>query len=213
MVVNGVGAGITGLVTVVFALTKFRDGAWVIVLVIPTLVAAFYAVRRHYTTLAGQLSLEHFGPPARVDRHRVVLAVSGVHRGTVVGLHYARALSDDVTAVYVSTSPEATAEMERKWGRWGGGVRLVILTSPYRLLLEPLLGYIRDLSRRRQPNEVLTVVVPQFVPQKRWHNLLHAQTAMLLRLSLLFEPGIVITSVPYQVGTEATARDVRAVRA
>jgi amino acid transporter len=200
MVVNGFGAGLTGLVTLVFAVTKFRDGAWVIMLVIPTLVALFYAIHRHYRTLARRLSLERFGPPARVDRHRVVLAVSGVHRGTLAGLHYARALSEDVTAVYVSTGPEATAEMEEKWGRWGAGVRLVILTSPYRLLLEPLLGYIRELARRRQPNEVMTVVVPQFVPEKRWHNLLHAQTGMLLRLALMFEPGIVITSVPYQVG-------------
>jgi amino acid transporter len=202
MVVNGLGAGLTSVVTVVFAVTKFRDGAWVVLLVIPALVGAFFAINRHYRTLARQLSLDAFGPPARVDRHRVVLAVSGVHRGTVAGLHYARALSEDVTAVYVSTDPLASAEMEEKWGRWGAGVRLVILTSPYRLLIEPLLGYIRELSRRRQPNEVMTVVVPQFVPQKRWHNVLHAQTAMMLRLALMFEPGIVITSVPYQVGGE-----------
>ncbi len=205
MVVNGIGSMITGVVAMVFAVTKFRSGAWVVLLVIPALVATFYAIHRHYMTLSRQLSLEHFGPPARVDRHRVILAVSGVHRGTLAGLHYARALSEDVTAVFVSTGPESTDEMQEKWGRWGAGVRLVILTSPYRLLLEPLLSYIRELARRRQPNEVMTVVVPQFVPQKRWHNVLHAQTAMMLRLALLFEPGIVITSVPYQVGTERVA--------
>ena len=130
----------------------------------------------------------------------MILAISGVHRGTVAGLHYARALSEDVTAVYVSTDPEQTAAIEKKWGLWGAGVRLVMLNSPYRLLVEPLLDYIRQVSARRQPNEVITIVVPQFVPQKRWHNVLHAQTAMMLRLALMFEPGIVITSVPYQVG-------------
>jgi amino acid transporter len=202
MVVNGVGAVITGIVALIFAITKFTSGAWVVLIIIPVLVSVFFAIHRHYVTLAAQLSLEHFGPPARVDRHRVVLAVSGVHRGTVAGLHYARALSEDVTAVYVSTGPEATAEIEEKWGRWGAGVRLVVLTSPYRLLIEPLLAYIRELSKQRQPNEVMTVVVPQFVPQKPWHNVLHAQTAMLLRLALMFERGIVITSVPYQVGGE-----------
>jgi amino acid transporter len=202
MVVNGVGAVITGIVAFIFAITKFTSGAWVVLIIIPVLVSVFFAIHRHYVTLAAQLSLEHFGPPARVDRHRVVLAVSGVHRGTVAGLHYARALSEDVTAVYVSTGPEATAEIEEKWGRWGAGVRLVVLTSPYRLLIEPLLAYIRELSKQRQPNEVMTVVVPQFVPQKPWHNVLHAQTAMLLRLALMFERGIVITSVPYQVGGE-----------
>jgi amino acid transporter len=205
MLVNGIGAVITGVVALVFAVTKFRSGAWVVLIVIPALVMAFYAIHRHYQALARQLSLEHFGPPARVDRHRVVLAVSGVHRGTVAGLHYARALSEDVTAVFVSMSPESSAEIQQKWGLWGAGVRLVILNSPYRLLLEPLLSYIRELAKCRQPNEVMTVVVPQFVPQKRWHNVLHAQTAMMLRLALLFEPDIVITSVPYQVGTNATS--------
>jgi amino acid transporter len=209
MIVNGVGAVITGVVAVVFAVTKFQGGAWVVMIVIPALVAAFYAVHRHYRALAGQLSLENFGPPGRVDRHRVVLALSGVHRGTVAGLHYARALSEDVTAVYVSMSPEATADIEKKWGLWGAGVRLVILNSPYRLLIEPLLSYIRELARQRQPNEVLTVVVPQFVPRRRWHNVLHAQTALMLRLALIAEPDIVITSVPYQVGAHASSSAAR----
>jgi amino acid transporter len=203
MAVNGVGAVITGLVALVFAVTKFRGGAWVVLIVIPALVTAFYAIHRHYRALAGQLSLDRYGPPTRVDRHRVILAVSGVHRGTVAGLQYARALSEDVTAVFVSLSPEASADIENKWGLWGAGVRLVILNSPYRLLIEPLLSYIRELARKRQPNEVMTVVVPQFVPNRRWHNLLHAQTALVLRLALLIEPGIVITSVPYRVGAEA----------
>ncbi len=162
-------------------------------------------MHRHYRTLAAQLSLENFGPPARVDRHRVILALSGVHRGTVAGLHYARSLSRDVTAVYVATDPEAAAAVEQKWGLWGAGVRLVILNSPYRLLLEPLLAYVREIAARSQPNEVITIVVPQFVPRRSWHNLLHAQTAMMLRLALLFQPGIVITSVPYQVGGDAPA--------
>jgi hypothetical protein len=197
-----VGAAITAAVTVVFATTKFTSGAWVVLIVIPLLVAAFYAVHRHYSALAEQLSLKTFGPPARVDRHRVILALSGVHRGTVAGLHYARALSEDVTAVYVATEPEQAAAVQQKWGLWGAGVRLVILHSPYRLLIEPLLAYVREIAARSQPNEVITIVVPQFVPRKRWHNLLHAQTALMLRLALVFQPGIVITSVPYQVGEE-----------
>ena len=198
--VNAFGAVLTAIVTVVFAVTKFRDGAWVVLVVIPTIVLGFYAIHRHYRDLAGRLSLDAYGPPPRVDRHRVILPVSGVHRGTVAGLRYARALSDDVTAVYVATDPAAAEALREKWGLWGAGVRLVVLNSPYRLLVEPLLGYVREVLKRRQPNEVLTIVVPQFVPRHRWHNVLHAQTAMFLRLALLFEPGIVVTSVPYQVG-------------
>jgi hypothetical protein len=200
MVVNGLGAALTAVVTCVFAVTKFRDGAWVVLIVIPALVVVFYTIRGHYRDLARRLSLERFGPPPRVDRHRVILPVSGVHRGVVAGLTYARALSEDVTAVYVSTEPGQAEEVERKWGQWGGGVRLVVVNSPYRLLLEPLVEFIRDVAARRQPNEVITVVVPQFVPRRPWHNALHAQTAMMLRLALVFEPGVVITSVPYQVG-------------
>jgi amino acid transporter len=202
MIVNGVGAAITAVVTVVFATTKFADGAWVVLIVIPLLVALFYAIHRHYRALAAALSLDAFGTPVRVDRHRVILALSGVHRGTVAALHYARSLSEDVTAVYVATDPESAAAIQEKWGLWGAGVRLVILNSPYRLLIEPLLAYVRELASKRQPNEVMTIVVPQFVPEKRWHNMLHAQTAMMLRFALVFQPGIVITSVPYQVASE-----------
>ena len=197
---NGAGSVLTAIVTVVFAVTKFRDGAWVVLLVIPLVVLVFYAIHRHYTDIARQLSLDDFGSPPRVDRHRVILPVSNVHRGTVAGLGYARALSQDVTAVYVSMDPEAAEALQQKWGLWGGGVRLVIVNSPYRLLIEPLVGYVREVAKRRQPNEVITIVVPQFVPRRHWHNLLHAQTAVLLRLALLFERGIVITSVPYQIG-------------
>jgi amino acid transporter len=202
MVVNGLGACLTAVVTVVFAVTKFQDGAWVVLLVIPSLVVVFYGIHRHYRDLAGRLSLESFGPPPRVDRHRVIIPISGVHRGVVAGLTYARALSEDVTAVYVSTDPAQTEAVEKKWGLWGGGVRLVVVNSPYRLLVEPLVDYIRQVAARRQPNEVITVVVPQFVPDRPWHNVLHAQTAMMLRLALVFEPGVVITSVPYQVGRD-----------
>ena len=203
VIVNGVGAVITAIVTLIFASTKFTSGAWVVLIVIPAFVLLFLAIHRHYLRLARALSLDAFGPPVRVDRHRVILAVSGVHRGTVAGLHYARSLSEDVTAVYVATDPEAATAVQEKWGYWGAGVRLVILDSPYRLLIEPLVGYVRELAARRQPNEVMTIVVPQFVPEQGWHNVLHAQTAIMLRFALLFQPGVVITSVPYQVRTEA----------
>jgi hypothetical protein len=202
MLLNGFGAVLTAVVTLVFAVTKFRDGAWVILLVIPAVVVVFYRIHRHYTDIAARLSIDDYGPPARVDRHRVILPIGGVHRGTVGALRYARALSDDVTAVYVAVDDASAQAIEATWGLWGAGVRLVVLKSPYRLLIEPLLAYVREVARRRQANEVITIVVPQFVPRKQWHNLLHAQTAVLLRLALLFEPGIVITNVPYQVWHE-----------
>lgn len=199
MAINGFGAVCTAVVMLVFAVTKFREGAWIVLFLMPLLVAAFSAIQRHYRDLARRLSLEHYSAPTRIARHRVILLISGVHQGTLAALRYARALSNDITAVHVSIDPLEAEKVQRKWELWGEGIRLVILESPYRLLLEPLLEYIEEVAAQRQPNEAITIVVPQFVPRRWWHNLLHTQTAMLLRLALLFRPGIVITDVPYQV--------------
>jgi hypothetical protein len=199
MIVNGFGAGCTAVVTLVFAATKFMDGAWIVLVLIPVLVVAFSAIHRHYRKLAGQLSLEDYGTLPRIARHCVILPISGVHRGTLAALRYARSISDDVTAVHVPIDPDEGEALRRKWEVWGDGVRLVMLESPYRLFFEPLLEYIEEVAAHRQPNEVITVVVPQFVPKHWWNNLLHTQTAIQLRLVLLFKPGIVVTDVPYHV--------------
>jgi hypothetical protein len=199
MVINGFGSLATFVVMLVFAITKFRDGAWVVVLLTPTLVFIFFRIHHHYKSLAKHLSLEDYGAPPPVGRHRVILPLSGVHRGTLEALRYARTLSDDVTAVHVSTDPGEAEKIRDKWEKWGEGVRLVILDSPYRLLLEPLLAYIQEIADHRQPDETITIVVPQFVPRHWWNNLLHTRTANILRMALLFKPGIVITDVPYQV--------------
>jgi amino acid transporter len=199
LVVNAFGSVCTFIVMIVFAVTKFVDGAWIVLVIIPSLVVVFSGIHRHYKNLANLLSLEHYGAPPRLSRHRVILLVSGVHRGTLAALRYARTLSDDVTAVHVSIDDEETVKTQRKWDEWGEGVRLVILDSPYRLLLEPILHYIEDLDAQRQPNDTITVVVPQFVPKRWYHNLLHTQTAFLLRTVLMFRTGIVITDVPYQI--------------
>ena len=129
----------------------------------------------------------------------MILPVGGVHRGTRAALHYARMLSHDVTAVHVSLDPAEADRVRERWQQWGEGVRLVILESPYRELVEPLLQYIEEVAARRQPQELITVVVPQFVPGSWWHNFLHNQTAVWLRLALLFKPGVVVTDVPFHV--------------
>jgi hypothetical protein len=202
MVVNLVGAVLTLVVMGVFAVTKFADGAWVVIVIIPILVALFLRVHRHYGSLAAALSLETFGSPPRMTRHRVILTVSGVHRGTLTALDYARALSADVTAVHVSIDPVDAERVRAKWDAWGDGVRLVILESPYRLLVEPLIEYIEEIAALRRPNEMLTVVVPHFVPERGWENVLHTQTAYTLALALRDIEGVVITAVPYQVKSE-----------
>jgi amino acid transporter len=199
MIVNGVGAITTAIVTVVFATTKFADGAWVIVVIIPLLIGAFYSIHIHYKGVAKKLSLDDFGAPPRIIRHRVIIPISGVHRGTMAALRYANTLSNDITAVFVEIDPLETQKLLEKWKIWGDGVRLVVLVSPYRLLFEPLIQYIESVTTQMQPNEIVTIVVPQFIPSKWWANALHTQTAWGLRLALMFKKGIVITDVPYQV--------------
>ena len=104
-----------------------------------------------------------------------------------------------MTAVHISIDAEKAERVRAKWERWGDGTRLVILDSPYRLLLEPLLDYVETIATSRQPMQMITIVVPQFVPKHWWGNLLHTQTAVLLRVALLFRRGIVVTDVPYHV--------------
>jgi hypothetical protein len=199
MLANGAGAVATAIVTLVFGITKFPDGAWIVVGLVPLLVIAFTAIHQHYKHLAHQLSLErkHYLP--RVARQRVVVLISGVHQGTLAGLRYASSISDDVTAVYISMDPSETQKVQNKWSVWGEGYRLVVLDSPYRLLVEPIFDYIETLCKLRQPNELITVIVPQFVSRQWWTGILHNQTAFMLRLGLLLRPGVVIIEVPYQV--------------
>jgi hypothetical protein len=200
MLMNGLGAVATAIVMLVFSFTKFREGAWVVLLLIPSLVVLFMMIHRHYQTVANGLSLENYGePPPYTTRHRVIVPMSGVHQGALAALRYARILSNDITAVHVSMDPAETEKLRKKWETWGRGTRLVIVDSPYRLFLEPLLDYIDEILASRQANETITIVVPQFVPGKRIYNKLHMQTAEILRRELLETPNVVITEVPYQI--------------
>ncbi len=200
MLINGFGAFCTAIVMMIFAITKFHDGAYVVLILIPILVGIFSTIHVHYKNLAQKLSLENVGViPPHTTRHRVIMPVSGVHQGTLAALRYARMLSDDITAVHISTDPDEAEKVKQKWEMWGEGVRMVVLDSPYRLFLEPLLEYIAHILEQRQPGEIITVVVPEFVSDNPLSAALHTNTANLLRSQLRNQPGLVITSVPYQV--------------
>jgi amino acid transporter len=200
MVINGFGAVCTAIVMVVFALTKFGEGAWIILILVPFLVTIFFTIHHHYKDFANHLTLKKFmGLPARRTRHRVIMPVSSIHQGTMQALRYATLLSEDVTAIHVSIDPAESEEVQKKWRTWGEGTRLVILDSPFRLFMEPLLKYIEEIIDNLQPNETITIVVPQFIPSKRWHQALHMQTADFLRRELLSKPGVVVTDVPFQL--------------
>ncbi|MEJ5313621.1 MULTISPECIES: APC family permease [Anaerolinea] len=200
MLINGFGATATFIVMWIFAITKFTDGAYLVIFVIAFLFGMFTLIHNHYLSVAKRLSLDRYGTtPPRIVRNRVILPIGGVHRGTLAALRYARALSDDITAVHIALEPEEAEKVRRKWEMYGDGVRLVIIESSYRVFMKPLLDYIEEIYASRQPNEVITIVVPQFISSNRWANLLHMNTADALREELLTYKGIVITNVPYLI--------------
>ncbi len=195
--VNGVGAGTTAVVLVVVAATKFADGAWIVVALIALLVTTFMTIKTHYASVAEQLSLEGYGGPPPL-RHTVLVLVGDLHRGVVEALQYARTLSPDAKAVYVELDPERTRRLEEKWGKHGLGVPLIVLTSPYRSLLGPLLDYIDHLQAGGE-RHVVTIVIPEFIAARWWQQLLHNQTALLIKGALLFRKNVVVTDVPYHL--------------
>jgi amino acid transporter len=195
--VSGLGATLTLIVLFVVSITKFREGAWIIIVLIPILVAHFVAIRRHYDKVAEQLSLKGLEVPEK-KHNTVVVPIGGVHRAVVQALEYARTLSDDVRAIYVDVDPHATQEIRETWQLWGKGIRLEILASPFRSVMEPLLEYI-ELTNDERPEDFITVLLPEFVPARWWHHLLHNQRALLIKGALLFRPHIVVTSVPYHL--------------
>jgi amino acid transporter len=195
--VNGLGAVVTFVVLLTLAVTKFVEGAWIVVVVIPILVGLFVLMHRHYDEVAGELSLEGLtGPPPM--NHTVLVLVGDLHRGVVRALQYARTLAPTaaVRGVYVETDPVFTARLEHRWGKWGLGVPLVVLTSPYRSLLRPFLDYLDEIQSRGD-DQIVTIVLPEFLPRRWWQHVLHNQTALLIKGALLFRKNTVVADVPY----------------
>ena len=198
LLINAVGGLATFVVLCVFIATKFLHGAWIVVVVIPLLVLLFRAIHKHYVMVARQLSMDGL-ERLKPIKHTVIVPISGIHRGVVSALQYAKSIaSENVEAVYVDFEEEATANLKEKWDRWGAGVQLVVLPSPYRELTRPLLRYINRLARQNTV-EIITVVLPEFIPARWWQHILHNQSSLLLKGSLLFKKGVIVTSVPYHL--------------
>jgi len=199
--INGFGAIVTGIVLIIVATTKAAEGAWIIIAMIPVLVTIFEVTKRHYDHVAAELSLRDWSPGAE-GSHVVLVPIGGIQRAVVKALRYARTLGSDVRAVYVEIDPAATESVRQMWPEWGQDVDLVVLDSPFRSLLEPLLEYIEEVQRGN-PDGFVTVILPEFVPSRLWQHLLHNQHALLIKGALLFKRNIVVTSVPYHLGWQA----------
>jgi amino acid transporter len=196
--VNALGAVATGLVFVIVLATKFAQGAWIVVLAAPILFAAMKSVSAHYSRLNTQLEPLASGVALPTNVHSIVL-VSSLRAPTLRALAFAQATnSASVRAVKVA-SDESEDPLAAEWEERGVPVPLVMIESPYRETVRPLLRYVRQL-RREHPGDVISVVIPEFVVEHWWQNLLHNQTALRLKGRLLFEPSVTVTSVPWVLG-------------
>lgn len=217
-IMNGVGAVTTLMVLLVLTIGKFmpasaeplfslpfnlpyvgntiRAGAWIVVILIPAIVWMFHKVHSHYRAVAAQLTLNGYQPPPP-PTNTVIVLVPSVNRGIVPALQYAKALGQDARAVHIEIDPEVTPRLREEWETWSQGIPLIILESPYRSLVDPLFRYLDEVQTERE--HVVTVVIPEFVPVKWWHKLLHNQSGLLLKLALLFRKDVVVTNLRYHL--------------
>ncbi|MEK7282740.1 MAG: APC family permease [Acidobacteriota bacterium] len=194
--INAAGATATGAALVVIAVTKFTQGAWIVILLIPLFVFFFLKTHRHYFHVRQQLSLREIDPE-RPLRHTAIVPISAVNRATVYAIRYAKSIAHEVEAVHVAIDPQRVEQIREQWKTWGGGVPLRILESPYRSIVQPLVDHVDDLMHGRRRNEMVTVVLPEFVTAHWWEGLFHNQSAFLVKGALLFRPGVVVTSIPF----------------
>jgi amino acid transporter len=205
MAVNGVGGLATAVTVSIIAVSKFAGGAWISILLIPVLVIIFLRIRGHYTQVGRELNLRGLPPSIKpFAPARVVIPIAGVHRGVMDAIAYARSISRNVTAVYIELEPGASEQVRETWERWWPDVPLVVLPSPYRSIVGPLLDFLDVTDREHGDGQEAAVIIPEFVPAHWWQALLHNQTAWLIKAALLYRRrrhGLtrVIIDVPYHL--------------
>ncbi|MBI2774036.1 MAG: APC family permease [Chloroflexi bacterium] len=219
MVLNGVGATATGVTLVVVATTKFTHGAWIVLLVLPLLVLLLFSINKHYRSVADALTVEDLDEELpRSEPPLVVVPVARLDRAALRALAFASSMSPDVRAVHIATSEASAAEFRLRWDRWLGKrvaadreIRLDLIQSPFRALLQPLLRYIDRISEQ-EPGPV-TVLLAEYVPRRWWEFILHSQTALRLKAALLFRPDTVVIDVPYHFRSDLDVRPRRSATA
>src|SRR5215212_5373232 len=197
-VINTIGGSLTSIVLVIIVITKFSHGAWLVLLAMPLLFGLMKAINRHYSNVAAQLVPDSDARMLPSKVHAIVL-VSKVHKPTLRALAFARATRPDhLTALTVNVDDAETRGLQADWERYDIPVPLTVLESPYREITRPVVDYVKDI-RRESPRELVVVFVPQYVVGHWWENVLHNQSALRLRARLQFQPGVMITTVPWQL--------------
>jgi amino acid transporter len=205
LLANGIGALATLVTLIIVGYSKFLEGAWITVFLIPALVVMFLRIRAHYREVGRELTLHGLPPSLRpAPTPRVVIPISGVHRGIVEAVDFALAITRDVTAVYVELEPGEASAVQKKWKLWWPDIPLVVVPSPYRSIIQPLVDFLDRTDTEHNDGQLATLLLPEFVPAKWWQSLLHNQTAWLLKAALLYrrrERGFqrVIIDIPYHL--------------
>ena len=203
MVLNGLGALATGLVVIIVTLTKFAHGAWMVLLFIPCMVWACRKIHSHYMDMAEQLHLpidcEEKVPRSFGGKNYVVIPVASPTRVVYETLKYARSISTNIISVHVAEDEEAGERARLKWKFWDPGVELIVIQSPYRMLSNPLMDFILDLEKRKNPEDYITILIPEFETKKWWHRILHGQTGWMLRTMLILKENVIVSTIPYHL--------------
>lgn len=197
-IINAFGATATFVVMMIFAITKFTHGAWVVVIIIPAMTWMFFQIHKHYKSVAKQLSLDNVPAPLPKDTTYVIL-VSGMHQGTlkavqVTKMHKPR----HIKAVHIAIDPEAAEKVRVKWERWVPDIPLEIIESPHRNLIDTLIPYIENVDRQ-WTDDAIVIVIPEIVPTKYWHHFLHSQTSKFLKRELQHREDVIIETVSYRL--------------
>jgi amino acid transporter len=202
---NGLGGLATAATALIIGVSKFIEGAWITIFLIPALVIMFLKIYAHYRDVGKGLTLHGLPPSLRpVPTPRIVIPVSGVHRGIVDAVDFALAITRNVTAVYVELEQGEAEAVQRDWKLWWPDIPLVVIPSPYRSIIQPLIDFLDQTDTQHNDGQLATVILPEFVPAKWWQTLLHNQTAWLLKAALLYrrrERGFqrVIIDIPYHL--------------
>jgi amino acid transporter len=186
--INGLGAAVTATTLIIIGISKFSQGAWISILVIPMVIIGFYSIRKHYKQVGIQLSLHGLPPSIRpFPPQRVVVPISGIHLGMMDAINFARSISDHVTAIYVELEPGAGELVKKEWEEWWPDVPLEIVPSPYRAIAEPILKFLDETDRLHNDGQQAVLVLPEFIPASSWQSVLHNQSARLLKNALLYQ--------------------------
>ena len=203
--INAIGACLTGVVVIIVSIAKFTHGAWMVLVFVPIMIFIFKRIRSHYNDMAEQLHLpkEDFNPAIEANlktaRNVVIVPISTPTGVVAQTLKYAKSISDDVVALHIATDEEVGKKVEKKWHDWNPGVELVTIYSPYRLVIQPLLNYIINLENQKNPEDYITILIPEFQTKKWWHRLLHNQTGWILRTLLILRENVIVTTIPFHL--------------